>query len=267
MRELTYEKDGRKLKALYFESGNEKAPLIAEIHGGAFCFGSAKDDIGLCERLVRETGYNAVALDYRLAPKHKFPAQINDCADIVGEISKDGTLDFDRSKVVLMGHSAGANLALNVAVKNKGIAALILDYPWVELAKNDRKQYKASIPDWMLKIYAGWYCPGKKRRKEKELSPVYAEEDYLSELPDTLLITCGSDSLRADGIALSEKLKESGVKHRRVEFVTARHGFIEIVSGGRMKENFYTSANEVKEQKECYEKALAEIIEFMRESI
>lgn len=267
MKELTYEKDGRKLKALYFDSGNAKAPLIVEIHGGAFCFGSAKDDIGLCERFVKETGYNAVALDYRLAPRHRYPAQINDCDDLVRETIKDCALDFDRSRVILIGHSAGANLALNVALKNKCFAALILDYPWVELAENDRIQYKASIPDWLLKLYARWYCPGKKRRRENGLSPVYAEKEYFDGLPATLLITCGSDSLRADGIALSEKLKEAGVKHRRVEYVAARHGFIEIVSGGRMKENFYTGAEDVKEQEECYEKALEEIIKFMRESI
>lgn len=267
MKELTYEKDGRKLKALYFESGSGKAPLIVEIHGGAFCFGRAKDDIGLCERLVKESGFNAVALDYRLAPRHRYPAQINDCADLVGEIINDKALDFDRDKIILIGHSAGANLALNVALKNKCFVALILDYPWVELAENDRKQYKASIPDRLLKLYAWWYCPGKKLRREKEVSPVYADKEHFTGLPVTLLITCGSDSLRADGIVLSDKLKEAGVKHRRVEFATARHGFVEIVSGGRMKKNFYTSAEEVKEQEACYEKALAEIIKFMRESV
>lgn len=267
MKELSYEKNAGKLSALYFGSGNKNAPLIVEIHGGAFCFGKAKDDVGLCERLVGETGFNAVALDYGLAPRFRYPAQTEECADLVNGIFKDGTLDFNRSRVAIIGHSAGANLALNVAVKLGCFSAVILDYPWAELAENDRKYIKASIPDFWLGICARRYCPKKNIRRAKEVSPVYADRDYFKDLPATLLITCGCDSLREDGIALAKKFAEAGVDLKHVEYESARHGFIEIVSGGRMKENFYTSAEVVRQQNECYEKALAEITKFMREKV
>lgn len=265
MKELRYFADGRKLRALYFEAEKKNAPLIVDIHGGAFCFGSADSDVGLCERLVKECGFNAVSLDYRLAPLHRHPAQTEDCKTLTELIFGDGTLHFDRTKACVIGHSAGANLALNTALATKCFSKVVLDYPWMELAENDRKQYKASIPDWLLKLYATWYCPGKKRRREKDVSPVYADADCLKGLPPTLLITCGSDSLRADGIAFAEKLKQAGVDLVHTEYPEARHGFVEIVSGDRMKKNVYTSDEDVRIQKCCYESALAEIVKFVRE--
>ena len=56
MRELKYRSDAGCLRALFWEGATDDAPLLVDIHGGGFCLGSADGDIGLCERLVRETG-------------------------------------------------------------------------------------------------------------------------------------------------------------------------------------------------------------------
>lgn len=63
MRELKYRSDAWFLRALFWEGTTDEAPLLVDIHGGGFCLGSADGDIGLCERLVRETGCAAAALD------------------------------------------------------------------------------------------------------------------------------------------------------------------------------------------------------------
>ena len=61
MRELKYRSDAGFLRALFWEGATDDAPLLVDIHGGGFCLGSADGDIGLCERLVRETGCAAAA--------------------------------------------------------------------------------------------------------------------------------------------------------------------------------------------------------------
>lgn len=61
MRELKYRSDAGFLRALFWEGATDDAPLLVDIHGGGFCSGSVDCDIGLCERLVRETGCAADA--------------------------------------------------------------------------------------------------------------------------------------------------------------------------------------------------------------
>ena len=64
MRELKYRSDAWFLRALFWEGTTDEAPLLVDIHGGGFCLGSADGDIGLCERLVRETGGAADAVTF-----------------------------------------------------------------------------------------------------------------------------------------------------------------------------------------------------------
>ena len=263
MKELCYTAGGRALRALYLDAGAAGKPLIVDIHGGGFCFGKADDDVRLCERLAGETGYNAVTLDYRLAPAHRYPAAGEDCLDTLEAVCGDESLHFDREKIFVIGHSAGANLAVWLLRRMKKAAGAVLDYPWLNIADNRRKYIRASIPKFILDGFAKRYCRDKAMRKDDGLSPVYMSQEALESLPPMLLITGGCDSLRSDGAVFFQKLKEAGCDVRHTEYPQARHGFIEMASDGRVKKNFYTNAKTVCEQYACYEKAVEEIKNFM----
>lgn len=262
MTELEYPVEYGTVNALYFKGKGAGMPLIAEIHGGGFCEGRAADDMALCQSLADLSGFNVVALDYRLAPRNAYPAAIEDCCNILAHMRADDRLDFDRSKVFVLGHSAGANLALAVVARQGGAAGIALDYPWLDLYQNRRKRVFLGIPRAGLALYAHRYCRDRQLRRQAELSPLYMGEEQLSKLPPALVITAGKDTLKPDGEAFAALLKSAGVRVEYTEYADAGHGFVEIAASGRMKRGLFRSQSSVERQLVCYKKALAEIADF-----
>jgi triacylglycerol lipase len=114
----TKEKLELKLDA-YLPVGSKERPSVLVIHGGGWKFGSkrqlAKYAAGLAGR-----GFNAFAINYRLAPKYKHPAQIEDCRDAVRWIKKNSAqYGGDPDRIGAIGYSAGAHLACMLAVTGK----------------------------------------------------------------------------------------------------------------------------------------------------
>lgn len=266
MKELFYEvRDGYKNSALWFESEKSNAPLLIEIHGGAFLYGHNRDDKELCEILREKLAMNVVSLDYRLAPKFTFPFAHFDCFDTVEQILKDTSLHFDRERVYIIGHSAGANLAAGVTylnlekIKFKGI---VLSYPFLDSHLNPRKRkFKMySFPSFIIKSSNKKYFPVKEDRLNPLGSPVYLQEESLKKFPPTFILTCENDSLRADGIALKQLLDEAGAQCQHIEYKKTVHGFIEVVPRG--KKWWILSRKMRKIQKESFEKGIKDIVEF-----
>ena len=95
----------------YVPNTGGKYPAVLVIHGGAWRFGNRKGLSGYA-RLLVEKGFSCFAIDYRLAPKHKFPAQIEDCRAAVKWIRKNANkYKVDASKLGVIGYSAGGHLA------------------------------------------------------------------------------------------------------------------------------------------------------------
>ena len=171
MNEYNYCRNNRYLHCFYLESEEPNQPLIVDIHGGGFGFGEAADDIGLMNRLSTETGYNLASLDYRLSPEYKIPAAIDDCVDLVKCLLEDRRLSFDRTRLYLLGHSAGANLAIQVALQIP-VQALVVDYPWLDLNKTKRKHYPMAIPSIGLAWFGRRYCPDPELRSGRNTPPL-----------------------------------------------------------------------------------------------
>lgn len=91
----------------------ELKPAIVWIHGGALLFGSRTDLPQEQLKLYTNAGYNVIAIDYRLAPETKLPSIIKDVTDAITWVHAEGRLlNVDTSKIFVVGHSAGAYLAL-----------------------------------------------------------------------------------------------------------------------------------------------------------
>lgn len=266
MNEYNYCRNNRYLHCFYLESEEPNQPLIVDIHGGGFGFGEAADDIGLMNRLSEETGYNLASLDYRLSPEYKIPAAIDDCVDLVKCLLEDRRLSFDRTRLYLLGHSAGANLAIQVALQIPA-QALVVDYPWLDLNKTKRKHYPMAIPSIGLAWFGRRYCPDPELRKTYLASPIYLSEEQAKALPPTFILTSSQDSLQIDGERFFDLLKRAGVPVKLNRYPLARHGFIEVVSDGRNKVSFLTSKKTVKEQNKEYEQAIADIRKFLQNPI
>ena len=110
-------------------------PVVVYLHGGAFLIGSAQIYRYQSSRIARLAGATVVAVDYRLAPEHPFPAALDDVVNAFQGVSRRG---IDPRRVVLAGDSAGGNLALAAAMRlrDEGSplpAGLVLISPWVDL--------------------------------------------------------------------------------------------------------------------------------------
>lgn len=120
-RAITYLKRGeRELKAEVFVPKREgKFPAVLVVHGGAWTIGSRYQLIGVARKLS-EAGFTSVAIDYRLAPKSKFPAQIHDCKSAVCWMRKNAKkYQIDTEHIGGYGYSAGGHLVTLLGVTQK----------------------------------------------------------------------------------------------------------------------------------------------------
>ena len=103
---------------IYMPAEAEDAPMIIMMHGGAWTFGNKQNALGMFQaKYFTEQGFVFVAINYRLAPAHPFPAQQEDVAAAIAYFHKHAeTYGADPDKIFLMGHSAGAHMAALVAI-------------------------------------------------------------------------------------------------------------------------------------------------------
>lgn len=193
--------------ALWFtppEAGTE-APLLMYIHGGGFTIGSPHTHAALVAHLARAAGMRAVAIKYRLAPEHPFPAARDDAVAAYDRLVAAGT-----PPAAVCGDSAGGCLALQVAqhARNRGGVqpkALGLIAPIGDLSGDIAARFDAA-PDEIL-IPAAWprrlltnYLPGIDPA-DPAVSPLHGD---LSNLPPTMIQAATGETLAQDAHRLAE---------------------------------------------------------------
>ncbi len=219
---------------LYHPAGQEKRPLVVFVHGGGWTFGSLESHDGIARHLANESGCAVLALEYRLAPEHPFPAGLDDTLAAIA-FARGGGLgqSVDGSRIALAGDSAGANLALAALLKLKGDAspttaalfygcyAPIFDTP--SHKRNGDGSYILGTKGMR------WYWRnflGDQPEDTKSLAaPLRAD---LSGLPPLYLNAAGLDPLLDDTLLLSGRLSEAGVRHRVDVFPGVVHGFLRM---------------------------------------
>jgi monoterpene epsilon-lactone hydrolase len=117
-------------------AGADTTRLILYFHGGGFVVGSGDSHRKLAGHLAQALGVTAVAVDYRRAPEHPFPAQIEDAVSVFRALMDRG---FESSKMLTAGDSAGGNLAISTVLKLRDLglplpSAVIAFSPWLDMA-------------------------------------------------------------------------------------------------------------------------------------
>jgi arylformamidase len=117
--ELAYGKDPLQ-KLDYWRPKTEGAPLVVFVHGGGWKRGDKRDAAGQKSAHYLAEGYAFASLNYRLVPANTVEEQAQDVADALAHLIKQSSaLGFDKTKVALMGHSAGAHLSALVGTDIK----------------------------------------------------------------------------------------------------------------------------------------------------
>ena len=257
-------RDNAEISLLYFASIKKNAPLIFDIHGGGYTSGSANGDENLCRVLSERCGANVATVEYRYAPKVRYPQATDDCKDALLYLINNEEYDFDRERIYLLGHSAGGNAVVSVSAElGDLVAGQILDYPWLDVRLARRNPYILySIPAFVINGMSRSYFRDEDRERH-DASAVLMTVDEAKKMPKTLLITCGRDTLKYDGEAFLKILTEAGVPTKHKEYKNAVHGFVEIYFSGRMKSQFWLSKSLIKKNEELARDFIGEVKAFI----
>lgn len=123
--EIYCERDSGPLKAdVYVPQGEGPFPAVLVVHGGAWHLGS-RAQLSAQSQMFARQGFTAVAISYRLAPKHKFPAQIEDCRAALAWMRAEAeNLKIDPTRIGGFGYSAGAQLIALLGTHTDGDSSL-----------------------------------------------------------------------------------------------------------------------------------------------
>ena len=215
---------------LYVPKGlQEPSPALVYLHGGGWVAGDLETHDGVCRRLALASGCKIVAVDYRRAPEHPFPAALEDAAAVLAWTAREArSLGFDPARIALGGDSAGANIAAAAVVAGGARpAALLLVCPILDIARESasRKAYAEGyfLDRTTMAADLVDYLPPNTDRRDPRLSPLLAED--LSGLPPTLIHSAEFDPFRDEAAAFASHLAEVGVLVRHTEHAGMIHYF------------------------------------------
>ncbi|MBO3401142.1 alpha/beta hydrolase fold domain-containing protein [Clostridium perfringens] len=225
------------------EGLKENLPCIVYIHGGAFIGGSLDVSENPCKLIAEGINGVVISVDYSLAPEKPYPLGLNDCRKVVEYIEENNFLyGIDKSKIGIVGESAGANLATIVANENSNIKFQGLVYPvvtfveknpffnWdIDLYKNPYKEEKIynfinslrNCEDLVQKLYIQRTLDPRR----EDLSPIFNKN--LSKAKKTLIAVSEYDYLRVQGEAYGKLIHKAGVETKIIRYEGVNHAFLD----------------------------------------
>lgn len=211
---------------------------IIFFHGGGWVTENIDSYNNICKNLSTYTNSKLISVEYRLAPEHPFPQGFDDCYAVAKQVHQ---IQVEREnlpgKIILMGDSAGGNLAAAVSLKARdtkefNVAVQVLLYPatyFDHSASSPFKSIQENGTGYILTAqkvcdYMSLYKRSDKDLRNPYFAPLMAED--FSEQPDTLVITAEFDPLRDEGETYGEKLKEAGNVVEIYRMEDAIHGYM-----------------------------------------
>lgn len=194
--------------------GADAERVILYLHGGGYSIGSIKTHRELVSRIARASGARALAIDYRLAPEHPFPAAVEDSTAAYRWLLSTGV---DPARIAIAGDSAGGGLtvATLIALRDAGDplpAAAVCLSPWVDMEGIGESMTTKADLDPMVtredlvegaKMYLGDADP-----RTPLAAPLYAD---LTGLPPLLMQVGTAETLLNDSTRLADHARSAGV--------------------------------------------------------
>ncbi|MDA1331252.1 MAG: alpha/beta hydrolase [Proteobacteria bacterium] len=211
----------------------ELLPVLVWYHGGGFVIGDLDSHDAACRALANQADCIVVAVDYRLAPEHKFPAAVIDCEAALIWVAEHATeFGGDKDSLAVGGDSAGGNLAAAVTLlardkRGPHVCFQLLIYPCVAAEPETRSHYQFAEGYLLTRKTITWFYQQYLRTSKDTRDPRYAplEADDLSALPPALIIVAGYDPLRDEGVDFARALIEAGNQVRLSNYEGMIHGF------------------------------------------
>jgi acetyl esterase/lipase len=234
--------------------------VLLWVHGGGHVLGTASQDDPLLDEVVALTGCTAVAVDWRPAPEHPFPAALHDCYAALGWLAGGGDdLRIDPARIVLGGASSGAGLAAGLALlardrREHRVAAQVLIYPMLDdravtgssQSVVDPRVWNTESNRLAWEAYLGDIAP---ESVPSYAAPARAED--LSLLPWTWIATAELDLFCDEDLEFAQRLMRAGVSTELHVYRGAVHGFDVFAPTAGVTRRF------VRERNEAFRLALA----------
>ena len=239
---------------LYTPEGDGPLPVLVFFHGGGWVVGNLESHDATCRALANAAGCITLAVDYRLAPEHKFPAAPEDCYEATKwAVLNAAALGGDPQRVAVGGDSAGGNLAAAVALMSgdrgaPSLAYQLLLYP-VTNHSFDTESCKQNGEDYLLtKDSMVWfwdhYLENDEAGNAPYASPLQAK--YVNSPPPGLVITAEFDPLRDEGEAYGKRLQDAGADIKISRYDGTIHGFFSFFHLDAQKKALAEVAEELK---------------------
>lgn len=227
-------------KNAYEKNRLEFPKLLLFFHGGGWVTDCVDNYERICARLSGYTGYLVAAVEYRLAPEHKFPAGLNDCYAAAEAFYRRHTeMGLDPDEITLIGDSAGGNLAAAVSLMARDRGDFrprrqILIYPAVYNDYGETSPFpsvRENGTDYLLTAgkmqdYIALYAGSEADKQNPYFAPFLAED--LRGQPETLILTAEFDPLRDEGEAYGARLQAAGNRVEIHRIPDALHGYFAL---------------------------------------
>lgn len=217
-------------------SGGVPAPAVVWLHGGGWVLGDLDTHDTVCRDLAAASGCVVVAVDYRRAPEHRFPAAVEDALEATRWVEREaGSLGVDPSRLAVGGDSAGGNLATVVArlardgggprIRHQALVYPITDH---DLGTPSYREFAEgySLTRGAMAWFWDQYLPDRERRSDPRASPLRADD--LRGLPPASIATASHDPLRDEGEAYADRLRAADVEVELTRYEGMVHGFFRM---------------------------------------
>jgi acetyl esterase len=223
-----------------YRPGEGALPALIFFHSGGWVVGDLDTHDVICRQIAKQAGVAVIAVDYRLAPEHRFPAAVEDAWSATTWVAAHASeLGIDPRRIAVGGDSAGGGLAAVVALmardsRTPRLSLQVLVYPATDL-RADSASYSTYAEGYFLtraimQWYIAQYAPTPGAIDDWRASPLRAP--WVHGVAPALIITAELDPLRDEGEAYARRLQGArvAVDHHRLDGMI--HGFLTM--GGKV---------------------------------
>jgi len=233
---------------IYRGGGAAPAPAVLYCHSGAFVLGNLDTDHRQCVEFARRGRCTVIAVDYRLAPEHPFPAAIDDVMSVLAWAAADSErLGLDATRFAVAGNSAGGALAALAAQRATETTASIIFQLLHQPVLDDRPT--PSKEEFL--VTPGFDGPAVEQMWRHYLAgesvpngAVPARAPNLTGLASALITCSELDPLRDEAIAYAQRLMWAGVATNLQVIPGTCHGYDSMVPEGRLAQSLFTIQGE-----------------------